>query len=361
MSGKGDYQVRPGDFLADEDSVLTLWHDGFADLRADWARKKLEWMYRENPAGDGILLILEFGGGEPVGVHCVGRRGFSRGGEEVTAGIMADFVVAERHRSLGPALQLLREGIAVGKSSLAFLFGFPNPSAEAVFRRAGYRQATTLIRFGRPLRSRGFLARKLSGALARALAPFADTFLFLLDFVEHLRVGGRFDWEEPKGFDRRFDALWNRGSGVPMLASVRSSEVLEWRFGPDSGLPGVRVLAAKGKGSETLEGYVVWVLDQGLARILDVFSAGDPEVLSAMLREFRWHARKQGCFSITMELAGSPETEAAVEAAGFSRREEQPVFLVDGTREILEDDAEWYLAATDRDSLGQALGSDPLP
>jgi len=345
---KSEYRVRVGSFEEDASDVLAIWDSGFQVLHGEAGERKLTWMYQDNPAGEGHLLVLE-ADGEPVGVHCLGLRTFSLSSGTVVGGIMADFVVDEAHRTLGPALQLLREGISFGGQELAFLYGFPNESAEAVFRRAGYRKVGHIRRYGRPLKTLPFLSQRIPQFLAVLTAPVGDLVLSLLDRLASRSQGRSLSWEELHGFDERFDALWARGAGQGAITSERSSRVLEWRFGPGSGLDGRRILAAtRGPGGE-LVGYLVWRREDRLAVVFDVFSAGDAGVLSALLKEFRWRARKDGCTSVTLELAGTPEAEQALARAGFAQREARPVYLVDGTESLLDGDLPWHLTAMDRD------------
>ena len=344
------YAVREGTLPEDSEAILALWDLSFEALRGSAGRDRLGWLYGdENPAGEGRLMLLEDESGRPVGFKGLGTRAFSLRGKESLGAIMADFTVHPEHRSLGPALHLLRETMTRGRRGFGFLYGFPNPSAEAVFKRAGLRPVALLRRYGHPLRSRKFLRGRVPDFVAAAMAPFVDFALFVESAVARLLSSLRFRVDEPDGFDDRFDGLWKETPGLSILTGTRSRAALQWRFQDVPKPDRISVITAESRKSGELRGYVVWRSRGSQAHVMDVFSAGDPAVVTGLLRTVRWKARRRGCEALSLEFAGPPSLEEAVRRAGFLRREANPLYFVQGDEDAVDPDADWYLTSFDRD------------
>jgi GNAT superfamily N-acetyltransferase len=345
-----EYRVTQGDIDRDADSIQALWTKGFEWTDDQRAAARLDWMYRANPAGPGAVFLLD-DAGRPVGVKCFGRRDFGRGGSKLRAGIMADFVVDRQHRSLGPALKLLKAAVeeAKGQRLFDFVYGFPNPSATSVFRRAGYRELGAMRRYAKLLRSKHFLEGRLARPWAVVLAPILDLVLALRDLVQ--RFGGlRYRWRRDDTFDESFDKLAGIRRSYPLMMSDRSAELLRWRFTRVGSSPW-RVSTARRRATGELAGYVVWRKVDGMAQVAD-FCSIDDRTVTALLVFLSRLARREGCRSVFVEFSGSPSTTEAIRAAGFYPREESPVYFMDFTDAgnlFQADQMNWYLTGYDRD------------
>lgn len=343
------YRVREGNPETDAEAVLELWGEAFEGLRGEVGGRHLNWMYGENPGGPGSLFFLHSATGERIGFLGFGSREFRWRGQKLRAGIMVDFVVAKEHRSLGPALTLLKGGLKAGEEALGFLYGFPNRSAQGVFRRAGYRPVTTLRRFARPLRSGRFLKPRLPSLLATLLSPILDSIQHATSLLAFAASRFRYSWEGNAEIDEQFDELWARGEALRTITGNRSSRVLQWRFLEAPKGEEVEVVTAASRKTGSLEGYIIWKPGDSVAVIQDLFAPGDPGILHALLVFCARHARKRGCDSISMEFRGPAEMERAVRRAGFLPREEVQVYCVDGQAGLGDSEAEWYLTTFDRD------------
>jgi hypothetical protein len=349
---KPSYTLRRADIANEAGEVLRLWLAAYPEMDPAYARRKLEGQYLRSPAGPGICLFLEHGADEsPVGVQCLGLRRFAYRGQPILGGIFADYVVDLRHRSLGPALTLLKGTLAAGNEASAILYGFPNEKSEVVFRRIGMRSPGSITRFVRLLRSKPLLARRLHSRW-QWLLPFAagavDTLLAIELGLKRLAHARRWSWSEQREFDGFFDDCWNAGRRDEWLTGERSRETLEWRFPTDSDRI-ISVAAEPDNG--TRQGYIVWRRGGAAIYILDAFCRQPEQQLAGLLAGFASRMRKAGAESISFEFAGPRLLEDAIRESGYRPRDRHPFFLSADSHEPIRSlpIESMYLTAFDRD------------
>lgn len=340
------YSVKAATLEQHAEDVVSLWETALYPGEA--GQRKIRWMYASSPAGAGLLFLLDADGSGPVGVTGIGQRTFMLGDETVRAGIMADFTVAPEHRSLMPALKLLRASVAQSVERFDFLYSLPNERAEAVFIRAGYRKRGEMIRYARPTRSARFLESRTAGLWARIAAPLVDAALLARDLARRRRVPARFRYGARSDFNASFDSLWARRLPGAALISVRSRETLAWRFLDKDPSPDWRVTTVHDESSNELRAYAVWGAQAGAAQIAD-FLWSDDSAGAALLEQVTWEARSAACSSVSLEFFGSADVTALLKAAGFWPRETSPVYHVPAKPDLAQFDGDWYLTTFDRD------------
>lgn len=349
------YEVISADVDSFETTLVQLWTASFNDLSEESATTKIKQFYRENPAGCGaIFLLRDCSTQANIGVQTLVARSFFVQGELWTAGTMADFAVDAAHRTLGPALQLLKASIASSRNRLAFLYGLPNRKAEPIMRRAGLEPLLKMGRYGTPIRSRQYLKGKISSPLLTVIAPLVDTVLRAIAWFRLLSLGGAVSWRLAEGSD--FDAIWVLGRRE-LIISDRSAATLCWRFGlvakPNGSAVADGACSTPWRASVALVGpmtfgYVVWALRDGVAVIGD-FLCATPLVDTGRLLAAFWHlARSKGAAAISLEFCGSSDIDDALRRAGFSLRETSPVYAV--LHQSLPATTGWYLTGFDRDT-----------
>jgi hypothetical protein len=322
------YAVRRADVGAESEGILRLWLAAYPAMDPAAARRKLVSQYLRAPAGPGICLFLEHGADKvPVGVQCLGLRRFAYGDESILGGIFADYVVDIRHRSLGPALRLMKETQSTGNDALAMLYGFPNEKSEAVCRRVGMRSPGKITRFVRLLRSSSFLARRRGPRrkwLLPVVASMSDALLAMAITAKYLVQARRWHWSEQDDFDGFFDDCWEAAGREGWLIGERSRETLNWRFPKESPR---RISIADDRDSGTRQGYIVWSRSHDAVHILDVFCRRPRQQLGGLLAGFANRVRKLGADSISLEFAGPRALEDAVRQAGYLPRDQHPLVL----------------------------------
>lgn len=349
-TGGTAYDVRPASYCSDSEAILALWFEGFDDVELDVMREKLGWMYLNNPAGEGLsYLLCDSASGEAAGVQCLGARNWRYGGEDFSSGIMADFVVGQKHRSLGPALQLLKTVVSEGKKSLDIIYGFPNRKAQPVFRRAGYLELGRLSRYAKVLRSRRFL----QGRLRPWLIPMASCLIDwgfaikrrLGQFSARIFIQG--EWLDD--FDQRFDQLWEEGRKDSSLVSERSVEVLNWRFFLGPNKQDWKIFTIKN--NTDLLAYIVFMVVDKVVIVGDFYAADPVQRLPQLFSLFSVEAAGLGCESISLEFFGCEAVCEQLAKAGFKRREDNPVYYLPCNQKLASlGRLDWYITGFDRDT-----------
>jgi hypothetical protein len=340
------YTVTPAVAADAEATLLALWANSFEWLRGEAARKKLEHFYLRNPVGAGPVFLLRHNASETdVGVQTLVSRRFFVDGRTLMAGTMADYAVDPAHRSLGPALQLLKASIAASKSSLAFVYGLPNRKAEPILRRAGLEPVLEMGRYAAPLRSRTYLASRLPGTLLAPASLVADVALAVVDRLRAARLAAGVRWVDPDDAD--IEAIWQGALHSGLLLSDRSAALLHWRFdAKDAG--GRRIDVARDDRDGSVLGYVVWSLHNDVAVVSDFLCASPRRDTARLFAAFRCRARRAGAVSISLEYCGCAEVAAQLGTAGLQWRESNPVFAVQHA--ALPPPSAWYLTGFDRDT-----------
>ena len=340
------YLFSPANIELDKSTILKLWAEGFVALNGAVAEKKFQDQYLHNPAGVGQCFFMrEQATGEAIGVQCLVPRQFYRGDKKIQAATMADFMVTLAHRSLGPALQLMRGCMENGIADFDFLYGFPNQKAQSIFKRAGLSPLGNMARHVKLLKSRDFLQKKIGEPWFSVASAIFDAVLYIADLVRYFIFKEKYDWREMTAFDASFEKLWRKQVSSGLLISDRSENLLKWRYPPSHSW---KIFAAYARNSTTLLGYVVWT-QQGTNITISDFLC-EANALPALLHSFSWKMRKYKARRITAEFFGPQPTQDALRHAGFEVRDQDPVFIFQGTSELSLAQANCYLTQFDRDT-----------
>jgi hypothetical protein len=329
-------------------------------------------LYRDAPELTSTVFLLRAGAPAPGDAEIVGSNGFSirrfqlGAGVEGRAAVSGDLVVAHAHRSLLPALRLVRAVREHTMNEFALCYGFPNDKAKGVMVRAGFRVLGTMTRYARVLRHATYLPRVAARLqarprlativnsaahhqLARRLAPLLDIARLAsgLPEIAHARARHRLAvLDEP---DARFDELWERARSEYDVIGVRTAAMLRWRY-PRGTLAGlVR------SSDQALMAYALFELDASrTAHIRDVFGHKSAlgHLFALLLPTLWWH----GAASASIRMLGAPYLAAVVSACGFEPRPGQRTIVVQVGREHetvrarLEDAAAWHMLDLDEDT-----------
>jgi len=343
------YTIKVGAVTDNTQAVLELWRNGFADLHGAAASAKLAQSYLDNPAGPGIFFFLESTEASGfIGVQSLVQRIFHHRNQVLMAGIMADYVVDPRHRSLGPALLLLQSSSACGRENFGFIYGMPNKKAQPVLKRAGLTPLGMMVRYSKPLHSRPFLSSRVAPRWLPWLAPLVDAGMCALDFLRSLGVRQPLFWTQVAADDPILDAVWTRADRSALTLAERSRRMLMWRY--PHGEAGWRVVVARRKRMDEVIGYVVYRQRNDVVVVGDFYCLSPLQQSGELLLEFSRLMRRQRISSLSLEFFGADAVARGLHKAGFAAREHNPIFAVRGDSAGFDDRELWYFTGFDRDT-----------
>ncbi len=343
------YSTLVMDVRSGREGALALWCDNLKNPESRAAR--YAWSYEGNPWGE-PLLVFAHHGSEPaaIGVAAVVPRRFEHRGLQCDAGLLVDFAVAQRHRSLLPAMTLQRRVRAEAAKRFALIYGIPNERAAPVVRRVGMVHAGDIVCYVRVLRSAKYLARHVPPFIASALGFIGDRMLLLAGILPGARtLGYRAKWA--RKLDRRADDLWRASERGPGPVAIRDSTFCDWRFDREPSSQ-VEYLVVTSRRDDRLVGWFACQRDGDALQIRDFWTEGgtqrlDPALLLLLARE----ARRAGRASLSVDFFGSAGIERSLRAAGFFARSARPVFVqaLGATAAVQPGDSTWHLTSADED------------
>ena len=221
------YEIREGDLERDADDILRLWR--FLPGDNPPQREKLDWYYRNNPAGAGTVLFLSYKPEQRnVGVVCLSPREFVVAGERAMGSVFGDFAVEPEHRSLGPALKFQKDFLQYARERSDFIFGFPNPLSGKVRSFGGHKLGYSLDIYVLPLDFTAYLKSRLPGVLATlsggALNLVSRSFYALR--ASFRRGGHRVVDYTPEFMNGLWQSLVTGGSQI----GRRDAQFVDWRI-----------------------------------------------------------------------------------------------------------------------------------
>ncbi|MFN0185769.1 MAG: hypothetical protein ACKVQR_18305 [Aquabacterium sp.] len=342
------YSTVEADLAGAASEIEALWVQNLIGHDAATARTKLRLGYQENPAGPGAVVLLRAAGeAQPMGTQGLYPRRFHQGGRVRAAVGMADYVVSASHRFLGPALVLLRSGVALGHARFDFVYGTPNAKAAPVLVRAGLTSLGLVSRHSKLLASRAALARQLPSWIAAVLAPLVDIGLRARDAWFDRRQAQRLVGMAAPWDSQAVDEIWNHRP-THGLFSERTSRMLRWRFVEPARHAWHLFVASDGGGRSC--GYVAWRRMGGMIEVGDFFSRDPAAMTLPLMLAFGRFVRRQGGQTVSVEFFGDPAVAGQLSQAGWVLRPDaMPLFISAGTADLPAPDG-WYLTSFDNDA-----------
>jgi hypothetical protein len=344
---KSQYSVTLADIARDRSAILNLWAQGFAYLQSAAAVRKLETQYLQNPAGTAMCFaLLPESTQNFAGIQGLVPRRYANGEANLRAGLMADYVVDTAHRSLGPALELMRACINGGITNFDFLYGFPNRKAEAIFKRAGLLPLGQMAQYVKLVQSRDFLQKKIHKSCLTLVTAIVDFALRAFDWIRYSLHRDSYQWRELTRFDAPFDRFWKELQPQHKMIAERSHTMLSWRYPMPS--EGYRIFAAFEHNSDNLAGYIVWSQRNHEIYVRDFLAK--PTALGPLLQCFCWQMRQRSASRITLEFFGASQIAKALTKSGFRPRGNAPIFIFGQNEFATVNGEHWYMTHFDRDT-----------
>jgi hypothetical protein len=313
--------LRPAALDRDAEPMIKLLA---ATVNPRYDRARLEWLYLHNPDGPAAAWVMV----DPVTEEIAGTaaavpRRMRVGDRIELAWILSDFCVAERYRTLGPALQLQRACLApVASGEPGFCYDFPSAGMLAVYRRLGVSPSLDLRRYALPLRVDRRLAKLgLPGVVA---APTAAAGNAVLGRRFRRRSTGDLEIFVEADFGPEFSDLDTRLGGEHAACVRRSVEYLDWRFLAN---PFQRHLIFTARRRRELVAYAIITSDVESPAIVDLFGSADGVDIRVLLARSLSLLRERGAVQVGMTLGERHPWVAILTSLGFQGRERQPLVV----------------------------------
>lgn len=362
------YEVQPTNPKVARDDLLRVWKN--LDVIGDVA-DKFRWTYELAPHSPDTVFLLK-ANDRVVGSAGYGIRDFRVHGENKRFAVLADLAVDAEHRSLSPALSLVKAAREFVHTEFDFGYGWPNNKAEGVFTRARFKSLGRLQRYVRVLRYEAYLDRvhyfterlkqlpHLPAGVASLLTkrPVALVGTRVLSQVQRARHVAKtlpnvsahtLEWTTPT--DERIDAIWQVAQAKYPIVAERTSRVLSWRFANDN----VRVALLTRKHDRAPVAYAIVRIVRGDAQIVDIF--GEPDALRpliALLVRAMWH--EPGVHAVSCTYVGQSRFVETLFQSGFEKKQDKcnSVFICSGKIDSqsapeFEAAENWHLTAFDED------------
>jgi hypothetical protein len=297
-----------------------------------------------------MYFLDHVGSPAPVGVMSIARRRWKTGNKNIHAGIIADLVVDSHHRSLGPAVKLHNESLALALQNLDFVYGFPNSHSVTLAKFARFKLVEGIYRYAKPIRLSSYLRGRFPPWLALPAGWILDSVSSWLTRLRSLPISRRWKSGIFSGFDAGFDRLWHSIDTKHLIIGQRDSPFLAWRFSLNKA-QSYRVFGITDKRTGQLEGYVVYAIDRtGFVTIADLLALDAHKTLRALFLLFERRMRRERRKAVSFTFHGCSAVVKNLEALGFRRRELQPFCCTWSLRFAeLMDGKEWYFTAADND------------
>ncbi len=317
--------------------------------------ERYRWLYLDNPCGPARVWLAEDATtGEAIGTSAgYPKRVYVDGAVETVLNL-SDFAFDQAHRTLGPALKLLRVTLeAMTDPSLSFSYDRPSEAMLAIYKRMGACAVSPLRRWVRLIEMRPALTRRFGGGAAVSLLGRVGD--VLLHARDRLSAGASGVVVAPLVGNPgpEFDALDAELARSFPLRLERSAPYLRWRYLENVTAPH-QILCARERG--TLVGYLVFrPRENGVVGLVDLLTLGDGRVAAALVQTLFATARARGASAVWATVPRDSPVEAVLARTGFVPRGEDPGVVVYAPRasaerkSLLEDPHHWWMLAGDQD------------
>lgn len=324
------------------------------------------WKYLENPHGWHASHVALTDDEEIIALVGAVPYTLSFRAQEATAVQISDVAVHPRWRGSNVFDQTYRRSVAAFDQRVAFYYGLGREQAtNYVVRRIteyGFTRDSGFVapRLDKVLCLRPFLQRYTKNrvvveAVTLLSLPFLQASMFPLRLFRPRSV----TIEEVESFDQRFDRLWDEVAPSSLLATVRTSRYLNWRYTAHP-LFRYRIFAAVE--GERILGFVVvrCHVEKGVKNgyILETLVVPDRHLvfwllLDQALRFFReQHADKVSCWMVQHSTFARRSLRALLFFPRYSpHRCLSHAFRGPFSNEFLHDPRHWYVTIGDTDLL----------
>ena len=318
------YTTKKFNFQQDSEDLLCLWNE----VLKYPSPQRMANMFTENSYGiPAAWLIFHDASENPVGSVAVFPRSIVSNAQENLLGINCDMLILKKHRTLGPALMVLK-ALIKGCRELGYhaLFAMPNKKSQPVFKRVGYKKIGTAYRWSKVLKSEDKILPIIKWMLPRkAVALFMDLVLKFASINPWIKFRYFKLWWNFVERDVTLEQVLVPKNPVAENILKKSPDYLKWRYAAVlcQGNPEIFALYCK----EQLLGYVIYTLDDKEVIVQEFFLQGADSGIHVLLSKFIKKMYRQKHSSISILHYGPEHFEKMLKQHGFIKREGRDVFI----------------------------------
>jgi hypothetical protein len=332
--------------------ALDLWLDVYSRPRC--FKEKCAWYYGREMNKSKIFLLKEEGCENILGAIGSGNREYSGKYGAKLLGFCLDFAIDEKHRVLGPAIQLLKSLIASQEKTTDILFGYPNNRAVGVMCRAGFTVLSDVSRYAFILNTKYYLTKFRFSFLLGPLSSVLNLVVKSYIAIQRSFQCTGYNFSEVSEIDDSFDKLWSDWvDQCELFAAKRDKAYLTWRF-LEHPANNFRLFALRRKNDNQLVGYaVIRPNEEGHWVIFDFFALPSKNILDKLLLSLAAKASSENALSLSVEFLGNRSIrENLIKLKFIERPSERRVVIKpqssegEGASYYLDAD-NWYLTSAD--------------
>lgn len=350
------YSTRQLEYTRDKSFLVDVIRSNLS--HSDYVQKTVDWSYEQNPICNANGYVLEFiderGCANSAGVLSIAYRDFYVGTKKLRAALCGDFVVTNEHRTLQPALNLLKNASRIELDSSPFIYGFPNEKALGVLKMAGFKVVGKMTRYACVLETGGYIQAKTGNRLiSNIIGMFIDLYKKSYIYFKDVLITQNINIVELKQFDSTLDGMLRDSSLNLLTHNCRSASYLNWRYFSKPGNNYLGLMCSSADNMRVL-GYGILEFDQ-VTRVLHVrdLFANDEESIRKVLSAVRIYSLRCNAISISMSMLAGHALVNQICKSGFSARESSRHVLVNTKNpallKILLDVDNWYVTDGDED------------
>lgn len=323
------------------------------DIRRDEAY--FDWRYLQRPCRlKPVIVWAESPEGSKIGSLTLIPHDFYVYDRVLPLGVLGDISVAKEWRGKGIAVRMLEYLSSVDEvNKLAACVVLPNKEASRPLARTGWIEATRLVRYVKIL-DVSPAVKEYTGdnTFSMIISKPANMILKLLSSESFVKNRAEYKGEVVKGFDERFDDLWNKAEKDGMVIGLRNREYLSWRYHAH---PLVTYKIFTLLNHSSLSGYIVFHDDGNSCYIDDIFGLNEGNDLKYLMSSFLKEMRCGNfLFSVTARINKNHPSYNFLGKLGFIERPDYQAFMVktaktSDDRNPLPESNKWYLTPGDKD------------
>lgn len=319
--------------------------------------KRYEWLYKANPSGKArAWLAVDDKTGDVAGFTSVIPRTMHVFGEEMICWNCSDFSINKKYRTLGVAIKLRRAAKeCIDNNIVPFLYAHPNDRMKLIHIKVGHSIIGEMMRFVKILKVDKKVHKLIKNRIfSNCFSSIGNVLLNLMDKKHKRNPFYEFKIHKDTGFifDNQFDRLFEEGVGSKGICGIRNSRYLNWRY-MENPLYTIETAMIRKRGK--LAGYIIYLIEDGVAIFKDVFSIENEEIKKNLIGNWIDHLKERGIYSISAIFLNTSKWIKIFEDFDFVKRPEDASSVIvypNPTNKFanrLLNSENWYMTVGDRD------------